>query len=119
MRWTTKTTWLRIAALLAAYLALPPILFGITRATQLWDTSLAMSLLILFVLLPAATIGLAAWDGVKQGFTVLWVLAPVLCFLAPMFQFFNSSALIYGAIYSVLALCANAIGALSHPRPAK
>ncbi len=119
MRWTTKTTWLRIAALLAAYLALPAILFGITRATQLWDTGLAMSLLILFVLLPAATIALATWDGVKQGFTVLWVLAPVLCFLAPMFLFFNSSTLIYSAIYSVLALCANAIGALFHPRPAK
>ncbi|MDY5273962.1 MAG: iron ABC transporter [Arcanobacterium sp.] len=119
MRWTTKTTWLRISALLAVYLSLPAILFGISRAAHLWDTGLAMSLLILFVLLPAATIGLAAWDGMKEGFTILWVLAPVLCFLAPMFLFFNSSAFIYGAIYSVLALCANAIGALFRPRPAK
>lgn len=45
--------------------------------------------------------------------------SPVICFLLPIFVFFNDSALIYGAIYSVLGLVANAIGALFHPRHTK
>lgn len=116
MRWNTKTTWLRIAALLAAYFAVLAIAFGVTRALHLRDAEVSVFLLILLVVLPVLTIGLAAWDGVKEGFTALWVLAPVLCFLVPMFIFLNSSALIYGVSYSVLALCANAAGALFRSR---
>lgn len=119
MRWTTKTTWIRIAALVATYMVLPAIALGVIRVLQVQDAGMAMFILMLFVALPAVTIAIAAWDGVTEGFSLLWVLAPVICFLLPMFVFFNDSALIYGAIYSVLGLVANAIGALFHPRPAK
>ncbi len=78
-----------------------------------------MFILMLFIALPLATVVIAAWDGVKEGFSSLWVLAPVICFLLPMFVFFNETALIYGASYSVLGMAANAIGALFHPHHTK
>ena len=78
-----------------------------------------MFILMLFIALPASTIFIAAWDGVKEGFSPLWVLAPVICFLLPMFVFFIETALINGASYSVLGMTANAIGALFHPRHPK
>lgn len=119
MRWSTKTTWIRITALFATYLALPAIALGVIRSLQAQDSGMAMFILMLFVALPLATIAIAVWDGAKEGFSLLWVLAPVICFLLPMYVFFNDSALTYGAIYSVLGLVANAIGALFHPRRTK
>lgn len=116
MRWTTKTTWTRIAVLFTTYLALPAIALGVIRLLQVQNAGMAMFILMLFIALPVLTIAIAVWDGAKEGFSLLWVLAPVICFLLPMFVFFNETALIYGAIYSVLGLVANAIGALFHRR---
>jgi len=36
------------------------------------------------------------------------------CFLAPMFLFFNASALIYGVAYSLLGFAAHGLGVLVH-----
>lgn len=66
----------------------------------------------LFIAFPLATIALAAWDGITEGFTVLWTVMPIVSFIVPMFIFFNESALSYGAIYSVLAMVANGLGSL-------
>ncbi|QPK81005.1 iron ABC transporter [Schaalia sp. ZJ405] len=118
MRWATKSTWIRIAVLFAAYLILPAILLGITRTlsithpTGTWDGAKSSWLAILFLILPLITIDVAAWDGMKEGWSFLWALAPLICFLLPMFLFFNDSALIYGIIYSVLGIVANAVGSL-------
>ena len=53
-------------------------------------------------------------DGVKEGFSLLWLVAPFVCFLAPMFLFFNASALIYGVAYSLLGFAAHGLGVLVH-----
>ena len=47
----------------------------------------------------------------KEGFSLLWFVAPFVCFLAPMFLFFNVSALYLGGFYAVFGIVANALGA--------
>lgn len=73
-------------------------------------------ILLLFIAFPLITIALAAWDGITEGFTVLWIVLPILFFIAPMLIFFNESALIYGGFYSLLAVIANKIGSLFHSK---
>ena len=89
MRWVTKTTWIRIVTLFGVYL---------------------------LVVLPILAMCVATWDGVKEGFSLLWLVAPFVCFLAPMFLFFNASALIYGVAYSLLGFAAHGLGVLVHSR---
>ncbi|MEW6894440.1 iron ABC transporter [Trueperella pyogenes] len=112
MRLGTKDTWLRITLLFVSYMVLSALSFGLQRVAD--DGGVAALFGTLLALLPAVTVILAAWDGVKEGLSILWVFAPIACFLLPMFVFFNYTALIYGAAYSVLAMVANAIGALFH-----
>lgn len=80
------------------------------------DLGMVAFILMLFIAFPLATIALAAWDAVTEGFTVLWIVMPILFFMVPTVIFFNESALIYGAIYSVLAIVANGVGSLFHPK---
>ena len=75
-------------------------------------TSICFIVLILLVILPLLAIVVGAWDGVKEGFSLLWLLAPFACFLAPMFLFLNDSALIYGVGYSLLGFGAHGLGVL-------
>ena len=75
--------------------------------------------LILLVILPILAMGFGAWDGVKEGFSLLWLLAPFVCFLAPMYLFLNDSALIYGVGYSLLGFGAHSVGAFIHARRAR
>lgn len=74
-------------------------------------------ILMLLIAFPLITIALAAWDGIREGFFILWLFLPALFFIAPMFIFFNESTLIYAATYSVLAMAANGIGSLFRPKP--
>ncbi|MDY5589260.1 MAG: iron ABC transporter [Arcanobacterium sp.] len=117
MRWTTRNTWLRIAALLIVFLAVPAILGEFTRTLPAWNCGLASAITELFIIFPITTIFLAAWDGAKEGFSLLWIICPILCFVVPMLLFFNESALIYGAAYSVLGIAANGIASLFHRNP--
>lgn len=74
-------------------------------------------ILLLFIALPLITVTLAAWDGIAEGFTVLWIVMPILFFIVPMLIFFNESAQIYGVAYSLIAGTANKIGSLFHSKP--
>lgn len=73
-------------------------------------------ILLLFMVFPLITVTLAAWDGITEGFTVLWIVMPIVFFVVPMLIFFNESALIYGVAYSLLAVTANKIGSLFYPK---
>jgi len=74
-------------------------------------------ILMLFIVFPLITVTLAVWDGITEGFTVLWIVMPILFFMVPMLIFFNESALIYGGVYSLLAVIANKIGSLFYSKP--
>lgn len=80
------------------------------------DLGMVAFILMLFIVFPLVTIALAAWDAVTEGFTVLWIVMPIVFFVVPTVIFFNESALIYGAIYSVLAIVANGVGSLFLPK---
>lgn len=108
---------MRFAALLVCYLLLPAFATAAIDLFSASDSGMMLFISILFIAFPLITIALAAWDGITEGFTILWTFLPVLFFLAPMFIFFNESALIYGAIYSVLAMTANGIGNCFHLKP--
>ena len=119
MRWTTVSTWIRIVALFGIYLLVLAAWFGVSRASDSMEIVKSLVFLILLVILPILAMGFGAWDGVKDGFSLLWLLAPFVCFLAPMFLFLNDSALIYGVGYSILGFVAHGIGALIHARRAR
>lgn len=86
-RWKRRGTWLRIGGLFACYLLLPALM---TAAIGLGN---------------ASDLGMVAF-----------ILMPIVFFVVPMLIFFNESALIYGAIYSVLAVTANKIGSSFHSK---
>lgn len=116
MRWATRSTWARIGVLFGIYLLIPALWSGFSSGSEVTEVVKGLAFLILLVILPLVAIGIGAWDGVKEGFSLLWVLAPFLCFLAPMFLFFNESALIYGAAYSVLGVAAHGLGSFVYSR---
>ena len=119
MRWTTKSTWIRIAVLFGIYLLLLAAWFGLSRVSDSMEIVKSLVFLILLVILPLLAMVFGAWDGVKEGLSLLWLLAPFACFLAPMFLFLNDSALIYGVGYSILGVVAHGVGALIHARRAR
>lgn len=112
MRWVTRSTWIRIAVLFGLYMLVPALWFSLTHVSDSMDIVKSAAFLILLAILPVLAMVFGAWDGVKEGFSLLWLLAPLACFLAPMFLFFNVSALIYGVGYSLLGFAANGLGAL-------
>ena len=119
MRWMTTSTWIRIVALFGIYLLVLAAWFGVSRASDSMGIVKSLVFLILLVILPLLAMVFGAWDGVKEGFSLLWLLAPFACFLAPMFLFLNDSALIYGVGYSILGFVAHGVGALIHARRAR
>ena len=119
MRWTTKSTWIRIVVLFGIYLLVPAAWFGVSRASDSMETVKSLAFLILLVILPLLAMVVGAWDGLKEGLSLLWLLVPFVSFLAPMFLFFNDSALIYGVGYSLLGFAAHSVGALIHARRAR
>ena len=118
MRWMTTSTWIRIVALFGIYLLVLAAWFGVSRASDSMEIVKSLVFLILLAILPILAMAFGAWDGVKEGFSLLWLLAPFACFLAPMFLFLNDSALIYGVGYSILGFVAHGVGALIHARRA-
>ncbi len=119
MRWMTTSTWIRIVALFGIYLLVLAAWFGVSRASDSMEIVKSLVFLILLVILPLLAMVFGAWDGVKEGLSLLWLLAPFACFLAPMFLFLNDSALIYGVGYSILGFVAHGVGALIHARRAR
>ena len=93
MRWTTKSTWIRIAVLFGIYLLVLAAWFSLSSVSDSMEIVKSLVFLIL--------------------------LAPFVCFLAPMFLFLNDSALIYGVGYSILGFVAHGVGALIHARRAR
>lgn len=115
-RWKRRGTWIRLGALFACYLLVPALTIVAIALFDAPDSAMVAFILMLFIAFPLVTIALAAWDAVTEGFTVLWTVMPIVSFMVPMVIFFNESALIYGAIYSVLAIVANGVGSLFHPK---
>ncbi len=119
MRWATKSTWIRIAVLFGIYLLVLAAWFSVSRVSDSMEIVKSLVFLILLAILPLLALVFGAWDGVREGFSLLWLLAPFMCFLVPMFLFFNDSALIYGVGYSVLGFAAHCVGSLVHARRAR
>ena len=119
MRWATKSTWIRIAVLFGIYLLVSAVWFSASRTSDSMEIVKNFVFLILLAILPLLAVVFGAWGGTKEGFSVLWLLAPFVCFLVPMFLFFNDSALIYGVGYSVLGFGAHSVGAFTHIRQAR
>ncbi|WP_296763004.1 hypothetical protein [Varibaculum sp.] len=116
-RWKRRGTWVRFGGLFAGYLLLPALMTAAIGLGNASDSGMVAFILMLFIAFPLVTIALAAWDAVTEGFTVLWIVMPILFLIAPMFIFFNESALSYAATYSLIAMVANGIGSYFHHKP--
>ena len=119
MRWATRSTWIRIAVLFGLYMLVPAAWFSFMSFSDSMDIVKSPAFLILLAILPVLAMVFGAWDGVKEGFSLLWLLAPLACFLAPMYLFLNDSALIYGVGYSLLGFGAHSVGAFIHVRSSR
>ena len=119
MRWATRSTWIRIAVLFGIYLLVPAAWFSLSRVSDSMDIVKSAAFLILLAILPVLAMAFGAWDGVKEGLSLLWLLAPLACFLPPMLLFFNVSALPYGVGYSLLGFGAHGLGALAFRKRAR
>lgn len=115
-RWRRRGTWARLGALFVCYLLLPALTTAAIGVFGAHDSGMMLFILMLFIVFPLATIALATWDGITEGFTVLWIVMPILFFVLPMLIFFNESAQIYGVAYSLLAMTANKIGSLFYSK---
>lgn len=102
--------------LFGIYMLVSAAWFSFMSFSDSMDIVKSAAFLILLAILPILAMGFGAWDGVKEGFSLLWLLAPFVCFLAPMYLFLNDSALIYGVGYSLLGFAAHGLGALVHRR---
>lgn len=100
--------------LFGIYLLVLAAWFSVSRVSDSMEIVKSLVFLILLAILPIPTMAFGTWDGVKEGFSLLWLVAPFVCFLAPMFLFFNASALIYGVAYSLLGFAAHGLGVLVH-----
>lgn len=116
MRLTTMSTWLRLALLLAAYILIPLSVQYWNRLFTTQTDSGGPIIMSILLVLPLITLVLSAWDGLKEGFSVLWQLAPFVFFLFPTYLILNDSALIYGVIYAVIGLTGNGIASLFYIR---
>ena len=112
MRWTTQSTWIRIAVLFGIYLLVLAAWFRVSSVSDSMEIVKSLVFLILLAILPILAMAFGVWDGVKEGLSLLWLLAPFVCFLAPMYLFLNASALIYGVGYSLLGFGAHGLGVL-------
>ena len=119
MRWATKSTWIRIAVLFGIYLLVLSAWFSLSRVSDSMEIVKSLVFLILLAILPILAMAFGAWDGVKEGFSLLWVLVPFVCFLVPMYLFLNDSALVYGVGYSLLGFAAHGLGALAYRERAR
>jgi len=115
-RWKRRGTWARLGALFACYLLLPALTTAAIGVFSAPDSGMVAFILMLFIAFPLITVTLAVWDGITEGFTVLWIVMPILFFMVPMLIFFNESAQIYGVAYSLIAVTANKIGSLFHSK---
>ena len=105
--------------LFGIYLLLLAAWFGLSRVSDSMEIVKSLVFLILLVTLPILAMGFGAWDGAKEGFSLLWLLAPFVCFLAPMYLFLNDSGLIYGVGYSILGFGAHCVGVFIHARSSR
>ncbi|MDO5061423.1 MAG: iron ABC transporter [Actinomycetaceae bacterium] len=112
MGWLNQNSMLRLLLLLGLFLGLPFILHLTSGYFDPLTVKGNMIALLLWVF-PLVTLVLAIWDGLKTGFNPLWIAAPFLFFLAPMYLFYNDSALIYGVLYAALGLLGTTIGTFS------
>ena len=102
--------------LFGIYMLVSAAWFSFMSFSNSMDIVKSAAFLILLAILPVLAMVFGTWDGVKEGFSLLWLLAPFVCFLAPMYLFFNDSALIYGVGYSLLGFVAHGVGAVIHAR---
>ena len=105
--------------LFGIYLLVLAAWFSVSSVSDSMEIVKSLVFLILLAILPLLALVFGAWDGVREGFSLLWLLAPFMCFLVPMSLFFNDSALIYGVGYSVLGFAAHCVGSLVHARRAR
>ena len=69
-------------------------------------------MVILLVIMPAVCLTCAVLFGCKHKISLSYPLLVSVLFLPAVFIFFNLSALIYAAVYAVIALAGNLIGSL-------
>ena len=105
--------------LFGIYLLVLSAWFSLSRVSDSMEIVKSLVFLILLAILPILAMAFGAWDGAKEGFSLLWVLAPFVCFLAPMYLFLNDSALVYGVGYSLLGFAAHGLGALAYRERAR
>ncbi|MCI6705077.1 MAG: hypothetical protein SOU06_05575 [Bulleidia sp.] len=72
------------------------------------DTGTAM--IMLLVVIPMITLFISIYYGKKNDFDIWYVISVGILFSPSIFIFYNSSALIYVIVYTIIALIGNFVG---------
>ena len=72
------------------------------------DTGTAM--IMLLVVIPMITLFISIFYGKKNGFDIWYVFSVGILFFPSIFIYYNSSALIYVIVYTIIALIGNFVG---------
>lgn len=72
------------------------------------DTGTAMFMML--VIIPMITLFTSIYYGKKNGFDIWYVISVGILFFPSIFLFYNSSALIYVIVYTIIALIGNFLG---------
>lgn len=68
------------------------------------------AMIMLLVVIPIITLFLSIYYGKKNGFDIWYVISVGILFFPSIFIFYNSSALIYVIVYTIIALIGNFVG---------
>lgn len=68
--------------LFGIYLLVLSAWFSLSRVSDSMEIVKSLVFLILLAILPILAMAFGVWDGVKEGLSLLWLLAPFVCFLA-------------------------------------
>ncbi|WP_418969002.1 biotin synthase [Alloscardovia omnicolens] len=109
MKWPTKDSIIKLAALTLIFWVFPVVSMLAQHVSSHAMWGLIICVLFIF---PACTLILSFLDGIKRGFSFMWIVVPLIAFFSTVFVFYNDSAIIYSFVYAIIGLIGNAIGTL-------
>lgn len=101
-----KKTWIYLLICTSAFYILP-------MTSEYWGSGMMDDeIILLFLIFPFVCLITSGIYGVKNGFSLMFPILVGLLFLSTIFVFYNSTALIYVAVYSVISIIGCGLGRL-------
>ncbi|MCI6585188.1 MAG: hypothetical protein SPK50_06440 [Mobiluncus porci] len=113
MRFKTASTWALLGILFLVIALLPAILVPVMKSAGN-EGGMMTILLIFYTIIPLTCVTLAVIDGVRNGWSILWLIIPALAFLAPWGYItgWNPTAWIFPLAYGLISQVSNLLASI-------